>query len=245
MVGKSEILLLLILQGIFWGCDPNSASETPGEYTKGKLWAFPVRSDSISSTSDSIAFLFAGPEIEKFRLWNGCFTFFGKDSIKDIFGSEVHFDSIASASTDTLLLTGPFMDAPVRYLALENRCLDKTLIADLKLEEGGFEDRSYTDSDSVRFRFTFSIRPDKQPHDFRLILYGQIDYSNGMSFLLSHPIPGMSGEFDTTLSIGDLTEQWKGVDARYIRYGIAYFRSDKESPWLNDSGKKRVASKFE
>jgi hypothetical protein len=240
-----RIFFLLLLQAVFWGCNTDSGAEAPGKNDKSKIWGFPVRWDSLASSSDSVAFSLSGSEIEKFRLWNDCFTFFGKDSIRDIFGNDARFDSIASASQDTLELTRPSSAETVRYLELENRCQDKTPIATLRVEAGGFEDKVYADSDSVRFKFSFSIRPERIPHEFELVLYGQTDYSNGWSFHFSHPLPALKGEFDTTFSIGDLPGQWKSAEGRFIKYGIAYFRSANESPWVNDWGKSRVVSKFE
>ena len=242
---KLGIVFVLLLQAAFWGCDSDSGVDTPGNGAKRKLWSLPLPTDSIPLPSDSLAFSFKGTEIDVFLLWNGCFTFVGTDSIRDAFGNETHFDSIPSASADTLVRTSQGLIEPKRYLELENRCVDNTPIATVNLEAGGFEDKVYADSDSVRFRFSFSIRPDKKPHDFQFYLYGQIDYSNGRSFNLTHSISGLSGVFDTTLSVGDLIKQWKGSDARYIRYGIGYFRSERVSIWVNSSGEKRVISRFE
>lgn len=81
--------------------------------------------------------------------------------------------------TDTLVLTRPSSAETVRYLVLKNRCVDESPIALLQLETEGFEDKVYSDSDSVRFRFAFAIRPETDPHEFQLVFYGQTDYSNG------------------------------------------------------------------
>jgi hypothetical protein len=227
------------------GCDSNSVIATSNVDAPMKLWGLPLESGVLHSSSDSIAFSFDKNEIDKFRLWNGCYSLFGKDLPGNFFPKGAHFDTVQSSSGDTLLMSYPNAVASLRYVELDHRCVDTTSIATLMLKAGGFENKTYSNSDSIHFKFSYSIRPEATPHDFDLVLIGQPDSSYSITYSFTHSISGLVGEFDTTISVSDIPYAFKSNNNKFFEYGISYTKSDNVSNWVTISKKIEMSSIFD
>lgn len=236
--------IFLLLSMALLGCARKSGTDPSEDVSHKKMWRIPVAHGLEPIPSDKVGFFLEGEEIRKYRLWNGCYSFFGKDSISEFFPKGARLDTVVSMGLYTLTAILPDAPAPLRYPETAYRCLEEEPIAILKLTEGGFENKSYWDWHFIHFRFFYQVRPDVVPHEFSLSFFGQADSASSISWSFSLALSKPYGEFDTTIAVDDIPDAFKAGKDNFIRFGISQFRSENVSNWLCLSEKYRVVSKF-